>query len=162
MQEVAHHLQTQATSRAGQERDLFARSAYNRYYYGVFLTIRDSLSNMNDDWETRKHKEIPNKLRTTIYKAFQNEKRKAASQRDYELTEIIRKAQASLCELSALLEKAEAARIVADYYPETPVDFASAERFSLAKIDITEAHQWKEQVNQHIRTIQSAWMQVNA
>ncbi len=66
MQEVAHHLQKTAHSMAGLERDAFARSAYNRYYYACYLEIRTAFSEMSAEWGRSAHKKFPEILRSSI------------------------------------------------------------------------------------------------
>ncbi len=59
MHEVGHHLQKIAISKTDQNRDVFARSAFNRYYYGAYLNVRELLSSLNPEWSRPRHRHIP-------------------------------------------------------------------------------------------------------
>jgi hypothetical protein len=76
MQEVALHLQVMANARQGPDRDAFARSAYNRYYYACFLEIRATLKEMSLGWSKAPHNSYPDIL-TAIAKDFRAERERA-------------------------------------------------------------------------------------
>lgn len=163
MHKVAHHLQTVAIDRDESDRDIFARSAYNRYYYAVFLAVRDMLSEMDSKWSHLAHKNYPEVLTgESIMKQFQKEKKRAEKNSDYALNEKLDKAIRAVKALSSLMSKAYVVRVVADYEPSEAVNFISGERFSLKSVDITEAHSWNNKAEIWIKDIQQAWRQINA
>jgi len=161
MQKVGHHLQVEAIKKVGVERDLFARSAYNRYYYAVFLSVRSMLSAFDPAWAGLPHKSYPEILRGKIAKKFNASKNRANKNGDYELIPKLDSGSRAAAALANLMEKANAARVVADYKPTEEVDFASAERFSLRSIEITEAHEWDESVRALTNSINEAWKQID-
>ena len=162
MQQVAHHLQVQAHGLFGPERDAFARSAYNRYYYGCFLSLRATFAVMNPQWAKNPHKSYPELLNGTISRKLKQERTLASKRDDADLVRIIDTALRAIPELSKIMTEANAARVVADYEPSIPVDFAGGARFSLNQIDIGRAHEWHRKIEILTVHLQSAWRQINA
>ena len=70
MHGVGHHLQVTAWKKTPQDpdRDAYARSAFNRYYYGVFLTVRDMFRKMGLHWEEMRHASYPEALSGQLQK----------------------------------------------------------------------------------------------
>ncbi len=162
MHEVAHHLQKEAHATSGVERDAFARSAYNRYYYACFLEVRTAFKDMSDEWGRAQHKSFPEILKSSIPKNLKSGKKAAIRIGDNELARQVDQALRGCNELSSIFEKANGARIVADYNPEIKVCFNESARFSLIEVEITEAHEWYGRVRMLINQIASTWRQVNA
>lgn len=162
MQEVAHHLQKTAHSMVGVERDAFARSAYNRYYYACYLEIRVAFREMSAEWGRSAHSNFPAILRSSIPKCLKSGKREANRVGDAELERRISQALRGCAELASIIEKANGARIIADYSPEIGVGFNGSSRFSLNGVEITEAHEWYDRVKLLVSQILSAWRQINA
>jgi hypothetical protein len=161
MHNVAHHLQIIAVEKQEADRDIFARSAYNRYYYGVFLCVRQFLNDIDPKWSKLPHKDYPELLRGTISSTYKKARTKANKCDDQELLKLLDSAIRSSAALASLMEKASKIRVVADYEPSEPVNFSNSLRFSLKGIEITEAHSWDEQSNLWIKNIKQAWMQIN-
>ena len=162
MQEVAHHLQKEAHGMTGVERDAFARSAYNRYYYACYLDIRDAFTQMSESWGRAAHKSFPKILRQSITNNLKSGRKTAYRVGDAELERMILQALRACAELASIIEKANGARIVADYNPEIRVGFEGNARFSLNGVQITEAHKWHGRVRVLTSQMLSAWRQVNA
>ena len=162
MQEVAHHLQIHAHGLAGPQKDAFARSAYNRYYYGCFLSLRSTFAEMNSQWEKTPHKSYPDLLNGTISKKLKTERARASRNGDGDLERLIEAALRGIPELSRIMSEANAARIVADYEPSIAVDFTNGSRFSLNQIDIGRAHDWHRRIELLTVSLRSAWRQINA
>lgn len=40
-------------------KDLFGRSAFNRYYYAAFLVTREMLGELQNSWKATPHRQIP-------------------------------------------------------------------------------------------------------
>ncbi|MCC6597770.1 MAG: hypothetical protein IT559_03160 [Alphaproteobacteria bacterium] len=161
MHRVAHHLQVHAVSAASNERDAYARSAFNRYYYDLFLLVRSMLIFLDSEkYSSLSHSDYPNVLKK-IAKYFQKEKEQARRSGDVPLETMLQLAISASKALASLMEKAYSVRIVADYNPEESVNFVSDKRFSLKKIEITDAHNWRTDVETWIRNIKQAWRQIN-
>jgi hypothetical protein len=162
MHVVGHHLQIEAIRRHDvRERDLFARSAFNRYYYASFLLIRDAFGEMEPSWQTMPHKSYPTTLRGKVTQTLKRGRSQAMKLGDYQLEEQLRTSSAAAAELAKLLERAYGTRVAADY-DDTPVIFATGQRFSLNSITITEAHEWSQKVQTLASTIKSGWRQIHA
>lgn len=141
---------------------MFARSAFNRYYYGAFLLVRDMLSQMDPGWARNAHKSYPELLKGAISKDLKTAMKRANRVGDYDLAKKINVGLWGASALAKLMEKAYAARVTADYESAIPVKFSNSSRFSLNSIDITDAHGWDEQVRAFTHSILDAWKQSNA
>ncbi|MBT5035918.1 MAG: hypothetical protein HOM51_15495 [Rhodospirillaceae bacterium] len=161
MQKVGHHLQIEAIKKTGAERDIFARSAYNRYYYGAFLDVRKMLAEFDPNWAQMPHKSIPEFLKGSITKIYKRKKSRANRNGDFELIPKLDNGIRSAAALASLMEKANATRVIADYEPSEAVVFSSTQRFSLRNIEITEAHGWGAAVQIWTISIKEAWRQTN-
>jgi hypothetical protein len=161
MQQVAHHLQIHAHGLVGPERDAFARSAYNRYYYGCFLSLRATFTEMNPQWARNPHKSYPELLNGTISRRLKQERTSASKRGDADLVRIIDTALRAIPEISKIMTEANAARVVADYEPSIAVDFTDNARFSLNHINIGRAHEWHRKIEILSVNLQSAWKQIN-
>lgn len=161
MHSVAHHLQKVAMGGEISEPDTFARSAYNRYYYAVFLLVREMLKDLDSNWSKVAHKSYPEILKGQISKSYKSAMKRALKNGDNALVPHLDTASRSALALASLMEKANGVRVVADYEPSELVNFDSSQRFSLKGIEITEAHSWINQVNVWIDDIKRAWVQIN-
>jgi len=161
MHEVGHYLQLEAVKKTGIERDQFARSAYNRYYYAAFLDVRSMLAQLDPRWGKAPHKSYPELLNGSISRTFKKERRKATKHDDLELLQKLDAGNRATVALASLMALAYATRVVADYEPLEHVDFTSAQRFSLRNVEITEAHDWEDKVRLWTRAIKEAWRQFN-
>lgn len=161
MQFVGLHLQKVAVEERGPERDKFARSAYNRYYYAVYLDVREMFAQLDASWARTPHKSYSEILEGQVTRKFKEERRKAYKNGDSELVRLIDDAQRAARALASLMQKANGIRVVADYEPAEAVIFSTTDRFSLKNIGITEAHGWQDNAKLWIRTIQNAWNQIS-
>jgi hypothetical protein len=145
MQTVAHHLQIEALKlvpASASDADSYARSAFNRYYYATFLCVRRALVAIDDKYaNSLTHKGIPELLKGTVHKRIKAIQRKADKLGDVALVKDCQQASSQNLSFAAILEKAYAIRVVADYTPATAVDFRS-DRFTLSGVTVTEAHNW--------------------
>lgn len=160
MQLVAHHLQVEACSRPPAEKDQFARSAYNRYYYAIFLVAREMVADLYPDKVTSLgHKAYPEFLRGTVTRELKRQRSKAQKNTDSQLITQIRRALSAINDLADQFERANLVRIIADYYPDEEVVFESQNRFALGRIHITDAHNWESSARRYCKTIVHAWGQ---
>lgn len=165
MHSVAHHLQVEAIKlvpSSAPDADSYARSAFNRYYYATFLCVRQTLVKIDKKYENSlNHKGIPELLRGTIQKRIKATQRKASKLGDSTLVRECQHASSQNLTFAQVLEKAYAIRVVADYTPETAVDFRS-DRFTLSGVAVTEAHDWLEKANIWASLISNIVRQENA
>jgi hypothetical protein len=161
MNQVAHHLQKEALLQTNpSDRDVFARSAYNRYYYGIFLRVREMLIEFEPQkWAEVAHANCPEILTGQIFERFRKARKRASTNQDKTLVQLLNRAMSAATDLAKLMERAKGVRVVADYYPNTTVIF-DKERFSLGGITVTEAHAWNEDARMKIDTIQQVWRQI--
>ena len=162
MHNVGHHLQIQAHNKdkAMYDREAFARSAYNRYYYACYLHLQSELGEMNPGWKCRYHRNYPEFIKGKIKEHFSKEKRRIGSH-DRKLSRDTRSAIQSLYEAAEILERANKTRVVADYRPETRVEFKGTDRFSLNSLNITDAHGWYINIQTLMKDVRRAWGQIN-
>ena len=163
MHGVGHHLQVTAWEKTPQDpdRDAYARSAFNRYYYGVFLTVRDMFRKMGLHSEKMRHASFPDVLSGKITKEFGNAQKRARRNDDFVLVKKIHKVKLSIHELKELVKKANEIRKVADYDPDEPVIFAGEPRFTLKSVDVTKAHDWGRNARILCGSILLVWEQIN-
>jgi outer membrane protein TolC len=100
-------------------------------------------------------------LRSAISKNLKSGRRAANRLGDSDLERRINQALRACVELASIIERANGARIIADYSPEIGVGFNGGARFSLNGVEITEAHEWYGRVRVLTSQILSAWRQVN-
>lgn len=164
MEIVAYHLQKEAINRRSNpvECNLFGRAAYNRYYYAMFLIVREKLVDLNPDWSGTGHSSYPEILNGTVKKRIASGRKSAVKIGDGPLIALCQKALHAAHQLSELMRLGYAVRVVADYNPQVSVNFISADRFKLNDVEITAAHEWPDRAKIYADTIASAWSQINA
>lgn len=163
MEVVANHLHDQALLRAEQyERDLFGRSAFNRYYYATFIIVRDGLGTLSPKWGrgTVAHANFPSILRGEIRKVINDGYKKAKKIEDRQLVRQCSNALNAAEELAKLMEEARYARTTADYHPEVSVDFAGGDSFSLNAVSARTARAWPVKARAFLTSVSVAWKQV--
>lgn len=142
------------------DRDQFGRSAFNRYYYAAFLLIRAELRPVVGSWP-KTHAGVPEWLRGSILKELNKGVRQADRADDSDLKHLCESAKAAAIDLSKLMEHGYSVRVVADYDPETPVEFGNQGEFRLNTIKVTEAQAWPHRARAFARAIVAAWRQIN-
>lgn len=158
MEQVAHSLQKWAIERRSNPADFdqYGRSAFNRYYYSVFLVVRSLIVEFEPD-SSRSHSSVPEMLTGSIHKELNNFRKSLMRRPDPETIRQFNVALAALNSLADLMRRANAARVAADYNPHIPVVPESAERFSLASTNITEAHDWPTKARLLTGQVRRAW-----
>lgn len=146
MQTVADHLEKHCRKcKDGQERDQFARSAFNRYYYAVYLTVRSALAQIDPSWDEPTHSQVPNLLRDTVVKRIKKRsKSPAMNQADAKKQEYLGCTAAKT--LATLVHTSNTIRVVADYDPDRLVVFENSV-VTLAGVKASSARQWCKDAN---------------
>jgi len=163
METVALHLEVQAlslTSDGG--RDLFGRSAFNRYYYAAFLKVQSSLRQHRPDWANHGHSKLPRILKEEVFKELKTSFEIGRKTGDTEVKKLCSDAMSAAKNLACLLEEGYAVRVTADYRPDVAVDFISARDFKLNEIAVSQAHSWPTKAIGFVSTLERAWRQINA
>lgn len=163
MENVARHLQVRAISlhQSGDDGDTFARSAYNRYYYAMFLSVRSCLSGLNAAWSRLPHSNYPEVLENTVQKKINDGRRRAQKISDQKLLRICSQGLNAARNLADIMKAGYSIRVISDYQPEIRVSFDSSDRFNLNGVDITVAHQWPQQAKVFGVLIAQAWRQID-
>jgi hypothetical protein len=149
MIQVADYLSREAKKSGQTDPDAFARTAFNRYYYAAFLSIREFLNTIDPAWIKSGHKNIPDVLTITLMKKI---KKSADIQlrnnliNDRSKQKIIHQANTSTSDIANILKSAYEVRVVADYYPEKRVSF-TRDNFILEKHSQREAENWKSKID---------------
>ena len=134
------------------KKDLFGRSAFNRYYYAAFLSTRQMLGEFKTEWERTAHRNIPDLLKGKL-------KKKLTSAIDLSRPEGIKvrdEHNSSVTALAVLLEQAYQVRISADYEPEVRIQQTN-QAISLSGHTLTSAEEWPGRAASYCEAIRRAW-----
>lgn len=156
MKIVGDHLAVEATSRGDAiEFDLFSRSAFNRYYYSAFLSVRRVLKSLDPVWATPSHHSMPEVLKGEVLNRLKRQIRNAKKTGQISQTkgdQLFHAAGTAASELSNLLKSARETRRLADYEPETRVD-RSGSVTKLGEWTLEAARNWERRVDAQSKTI---------
>lgn len=142
--------------------DLYGRSAYNRYYYAAFLTVRDMIRKLDGEDKRIKHASISEILEGRIRK-----KLKSAIEK-LERKGFLKKAEAARYRssvhratrsLSDVMKLAYDLRAVADYEPEVKVKMNSNVIY-LEEYKLSRAQHWYDEANAYCLTLLAIWKEV--
>jgi hypothetical protein len=164
MEKVARHLLDEAMLRdAPDEKDVFGRSVFNRYYYATFLNVKEGLSGLKKEWEGNlAHASIPDMLRGQIQSELKKGLAKAKRASDPEVASLCSKAITATKNLATLMEQGRTLRVTADYHPEVAIDFSIGPYFHLNKFPVEDAKSWAPRAKIFVNAISHAWKQVYA
>ncbi|MEC8010304.1 MAG: hypothetical protein VX185_05975 [Pseudomonadota bacterium] len=160
MQHVGNQLTTWAIENNSEDEvDLFARSAFNRFYYAAFLETRTMLGEFNTSWKKTPHLNIPELLREGVKKKVINTLKALVKSEDISIAEsnkIKQSYQISVCELANLLEQAYQIRVLADYEPENKAT-KDGKVILLGIHKLATAKEWPNQANSYCKAIRKIW-----
>jgi hypothetical protein len=159
MERVALSLQRTANSHRDEPEmfDLFGRSAFNRYYYAMYLIVRAAVSKMDPRWARTTHGGFAELLSGAVADKISKVRRRAQKLGDAEATALCSKAIHAIHELSGLMKLGYSVRIVSDYRPDIRISESGIERFKIEYTDITTAHEWPHKSKQYSDIILRAW-----
>lgn len=138
----------------------FARSSFNRYYYSLFLIVREAVLEINPHWDAA-HAGVPDLLEGAIYRQISSFRSSSAKRQDAETVQICSSGLAALKALAELMRTAYSVRVLADYNPEIRVLIEADARFALGPTNITVAHGWPERGRALTRQVRRAWRLVS-
>jgi hypothetical protein len=156
MRIVGDHLAAVAAGKGDvNEFDLFSRSAFNRYYYSAFLSMRSILKTIDPVWATPSHQSMPEVLKGEVLQRLKRHIRNAQKSGQISLTrgsELFHTAETAASEISNLLTSARETRRLADYEPEAQVSKSGAAT-TLGSWTLGAASHWEERVKAQSKTI---------
>lgn len=162
MENVANHLRLEVFKQhPNEDKDCFGRTAFNRYYYSIFLEIKKTLSSLNPDWDILGHAQVPDLLRGKVKKTFSKGMSRALKLNDNDTVIKCKQAISALEDLAKLVELGRSVRVVADYHPETAIDFSKSGTFSLNAVTVDDAKAWPYKVRCWLNVVKLTWRQVN-
>lgn len=160
MKAVGEQLQDWAvTQKEIAVKDLFGRSAFNRYYYAAYLVTRKNLGELDPKWKKEKHKALPNTLVTTVRKPVGQELDKQVKKgviTNKERSVALDSLKVATAALSDLLREAYDLRCVADYEPEESIE-VDGKVMSLKDCKLNTAREWPSKANAYCKTIRKVW-----
>jgi hypothetical protein len=163
MDTVAQHLRTEAIKRTNvHEKDVFGRSAFNRYYYATYLLVKAKFASFRVEWAELSHAQIPDMLRKTIKTTLTKGRQRAQKADDIDVFQLCQRAISAAEDLARLMEEGRATRVVADYHPDLLVDFSVGTGYELNTVSVQKAQTWPSKAHGYLSTISSAWKQLNA
>lgn len=159
---MASHLKDEALKLAAVSADaaLFGRSAFNRYYYAAYLTVKADLNPIFPAMPTS-HASVPEFLRGTVERELRARKKQARRASDHETVGTVQHAQQATIALADILALGYSVRVNADYHPEIPILFADR-GFRLNQVTISEAVSWPSKARFFTSKIVTAMRQTHA
>jgi hypothetical protein len=149
LEKVADELSKHATNvKSFEEADAFGRSAFNRYYYATYLTVRDMLAQINAKWAKIPHKNIPKTLEGDLVKLFRENGKKQVQGKAIHASQLhsyLQQTNAAAGDIASTLTSAYMVRVTADYEPDHKIEFID-NKLSLASHTLDEAKNWKRRV----------------
>lgn len=141
--------------------DLFARSAFSRYYYDIFLQTKTLLIEIEviTEHDEVQHEGLPKQLQGTVKKGFLKainsaHKTGQLAHTDFGSTKAM--IISGITDLASLLSTARPLRVVADYWLNQRV-IMSGTYFSLLSVRSTDADQWSARAARSISSIKKGW-----
>lgn len=160
MKIVGEQLESWAQSASDNHcKDLFARSAFNRYYYAAFLITREMLGEFKPEWKHTQHKGIPEHLENAIKKHVLPQLKIHVQKGVISASEMQRlrqELQIATSALANLLKEAYDVRITADYEPEIAIE-SNGNLILLNSYKLNSAGSWANRASSHCKTIRKVW-----
>lgn len=163
MQVVGDYLIREASQiTAETDKDLFGRSAFNRYYYAAFLTIRRLFSEVDDNLNEPPHGQIPELLTVTLHRKFKriiNKQERDGFMTTDQAQELRSSVHQALQSLADLMRYAYSIRKVADYQPETKIELSNG-LIEIAGCESSVARSWCDEVEVKVNQVCDIWRQL--
>lgn len=160
MQVVGNYLSEFALRLRGTSSDdgLFARSAFNRYYYATFLASRQLLAETTGTGGLP-HKALPEYLIGAFQRTLKHQI--AAGFRSGLLSKSDRSRMLGIVKqntllLRQLLVEAYSVRVLADYEPDVPVQVKD-DTYSLGASTLSAASNWSGRAQMHCKNLHRIW-----
>ncbi|MCL9844598.1 hypothetical protein [Ralstonia solanacearum] len=144
------------------DKDLFGRSAFNRYYYAAFLAIRRLFAEVDNNLNQPQHAGIPSLLTDTLngkIKKIVRRQEKAGAISSARAQEICNSAAEALKSLAELMSYAYSIRKIADYQPETKIELVGGV-VGIGGCQSTVARRWCADVEVKAEQVREIWRQL--
>lgn len=108
------------------EGEAYVRSAFNRYYYATYYSVRELLFQLDEKWVKTPHNDIPKLLEEALVKYVDREMKKLVRSKALTTSEENKKKyliRAATNDLAGLMRESYQVRCTADYEPEIPVAY---------------------------------------
>jgi hypothetical protein len=160
MQVVGDHLSAFAISIRGNDPadGLFARSAFNRYYYATFLKSRQLIIDTNGP-KALNHSALPDYLDGHFKKTLVQQIRAGFRSRllsSADRSRLLHDLRRNTLLLRQLLMTAYRIRVLADYEPDFPLDTKN-NTYTLGSATLSEAGKWAGHAEIYCRNLHSIW-----
>ncbi len=160
MKIVGEKLETWAQSQSNiHDKDLFVRSAFNRYYYAAFLITREMLGEFDAKWKHTPHRGIPELLEKALKPPVMHQLKKGVRNNiigDGEMKRLQQNLQIATSELAKMLRQAYDLRIITDYEPETAI-VVDENVLLLMSYKLSSARSWADQASKYCKIIRRVW-----
>ncbi|WP_186101774.1 hypothetical protein [Burkholderia gladioli] len=163
MERVAEALTEQAVSSPDEmDANMFGRSAFNRYYYSVYLSARQMVIAGHPEIKQFKHKDLPDLLVGKIQENIQLEAGKLKKRHmlsDGQASKLAQSSRQALSELANILREGYHIRVIADYDPNV---IAVVRNGHVILEDKTSdaARQWGRRAERCIGQVRRVWRQL--
>lgn len=160
MQRVGEHLKSHALTLRGKapDDDLFARSAFNRFYYAAFLVCREMVKNTIGKSGLR-HEAFPEYLTGSFRRAISLRIKQAYSKgaiTDAEREKMTYLLNVNTAGLSNMLREGFGVRVIADYKPEVQVVLMESS-FELSSCTSGRANYWVREAEMYCKNLKKLW-----
>jgi hypothetical protein len=160
MERVAKHLEEEAVRRHNaDEIDVFARSAFNRFYYACYRIVWKLHTRVYPGERVPAHTHLPEIIEGKLYRRYLDRARGARRNRlisDADYQKLRHKVRELTASLSNLLREGYAVRCVADYEPDKRIA-NDGKRLMLESTSLPTAVRWVERVSHLCGNLLSEW-----
>lgn len=141
---------------------MFGRSAFNRYYYSVYLSVRKMVNTGHPEIKQLKHSDLPDILVGKVYEKIKQETTKLKKRNvlsDGQAGRLERSSKQALNELASILREGYHVRVVADYKPDVIAVICDG-HVVLDEKTSDAACQWGRRAERSIGVVRSVWRQL--
>ncbi|MBI0360664.1 hypothetical protein [Burkholderia oklahomensis] len=160
MERVANSLAQQAIDAQDKgDANLYGRSAFNRYYYAVYLSVREMLQSGQPEYAGASHSDLPGLLEGAVLKRIKSEVQRQVKLQLLTHGEgegMIHVATDALTSLADILRDGYRMRVIADYKPAV-LAIVENKRVRLEDKNSDAARNWNKRARHAIGSIVSIW-----
>jgi uncharacterized protein (UPF0332 family) len=158
---VGKHLLAEAANRPVDVRQSFLRSSVSRFYYAIFLTVRQIICEVGAD-PRPKHAAVPDMLRNTVQRKFKDQLNKAQKNSlvsNAESINIRNRVLNHTTQLALMVSQANEVRTKADYDLEEQLQSIGGD-IKIGGLSVLEAERNFPQVRRLVAALMNDWRQI--